>query len=307
MQGEEPFYLPVLLQSSGTLIQRMEPKIVSVLKPRSVDRLTMNEGRHPQTIAGRGSGIVSLPNPGEIVRMGCGFLQSLRRTSASGFLEILSLAPASSQKRLVLALSICAITATLTLVAPITAVGQSSPTATRDLELSTFVGVTGTYTSLSGGRNLGVTAGIDLGFHPFLHLLPSVELRGTYPLRSGAVVGEESFEGGFRVQKRIRKIRPYADILFGRGQLNYENGGYIVPSQNFQYLQSSSNVISPGVGVEVDLNEHFALLLDGQYEHWNLPFTPNSNSTATDSIFAKAGTIGIVYRLGWLQHGHLAP
>lgn len=187
------------------------------------------------------------------------------------------------------------------------ALAQSTATASRALEPSAFLGITGAYTGLDGSRNLGITAGIDIGFHPFFGLLPAVEVRGIYPVNSGAVVGEESVEGGLRVQKRLRGVRPYADILFGRGQLNYQNGGYVVPSQNFSYLQSTSNVYSGGIGVEVDVTEHFALLLDGQAQHWNLPFTPGSSSTASSSMFSKIGTIGVVYRLGWLDHGHPAP
>lgn len=204
------------------------------------------------------------------------------------------------------ALAILAITAAA-LVAPIASSGQSSPTASRAVVPSVFVGLTGTNTGLSRGRNLGTTVGADIGFRPFFGLLPSVELRGTYPIDSGQVVGEEDVEGGLRVEKRIRRIRPYADILFGRGQLNYQNGGYIVLAQDFRYLQSVSNIISPGLGMEVDVREHFALLLDAQLQHWELPFTPESNSTASGTIFSKAGTIGAVYRFGWLEHGHPAP
>ncbi|MGI4831716.1 MAG: hypothetical protein ACRYFU_26570 [Janthinobacterium lividum] len=194
-----------------------------------------------------------------------------------------------------------------TLFTPSFLVAQGRATATRTLEPSAFLGITGDYSGLNGSRNLGITAGIDIGFHPFFGLLPAIEVRGIYPVDSGAVVGQESIEGGFRVQKRIRGVRPYADVMFGRGQLNYQNDGYVVPSQNFSYLQSTSNLYSAGVGVEVDLTEHFALLLDCQAQHWNLPFTPRSAGTAASSIYSKVGTIGVVYRLGWLDRGHPAP
>ena len=194
-----------------------------------------------------------------------------------------------------------------TLCVPFHCLGQSTATASRALEPSGFLGITGDYTGLNGSRNLGLSAGIDIGFHPFFGLLPAVEVRGIYPLDSGVVAGERSIQGGLRVQKRLRGIRPYADVLFGRGQLNYQNGGYAVPAQNFSYLLSTSNVFSAGVGVEINVNEHFALLLDGQAQHWNLPFTPGSASPAVSSIYSKVGTIGVVYRLGWLDHGHPAP
>lgn len=200
-----------------------------------------------------------------------------------------------------------AVLACVALYLPADVDAQGIATASRRFEPSVFLGLTGTYTGLEGTRNLGVTAGFDLGFHPFFGLLPSLEIRGTYPINSGAVVGEESFSGGLRVQKRIGRFRPYGDFLFGRGQLNYQNGGFVVPVQNFEYLQSTSNVFSPGLGVEVDLTPHFALLLDGQYQRWTVPFTPNSTSTNSSSIYSKSGTIGAVYRFNWLQHGHPAP
>lgn len=184
---------------------------------------------------------------------------------------------------------------------------QSAPTASRGVIPSVFGGFSGTFTGLESSRNLAFTAGIDVGFHPFFGLLPAVEVRGTYPIASGQIVGEESALGGLRVQKRFNRIRPYADILFGRGQLNYQNGGFIVPSQDFRYVQSTSNVWSPGIGAEFDLSPHFAALLDGQFQHWNIPFSTGANPSSPGSLYSKTGTIGVVYRFGWLQHGHPAP
>ena len=185
---------------------------------------------------------------------------------------------------------------------------QATATASRSFEPSAFFGITGTYTGLEGSRNLGITAGVDLGFHPYFGLEPSVEVRGTYPADSGAVVGEESVLAGLRVQKRYGRFRPYADFLVGRGQLNYQNGGYPVPSQNFEYLQSTTNVFSPGIGVEVDVTPHFSLLLDGQYQRWAVPFTPGViPGPAASHIWSTPGTIGVSYRFGWLVHGHPGP
>lgn len=206
----------------------------------------------------------------------------------------------------VTAVSICS-TLTAILFSSLSLHAQSTATASRRFEPSVFLGISGDYTGLNASRNLGVTAGADLGFHPFFGLLPAIEVRGTYPLDSGVVVGQESVQGGLRVEKRYRLVRPYVDVLFGRGELKYQNGGYVVPAQNFSYLQSTSNVFSAGFGFEIDATEHFALLLDGQAQHWNVPFTPGSASTATSSIYSKVGTIGVVYRFGWLDHGHPAP
>ncbi len=187
------------------------------------------------------------------------------------------------------------------------AAGQSIATASRSFVPSAFAGITGTYTGLYSGRNLGITAGLDLGFHPFFGLLPSIEVRGTYPVDNGGVVGEEHAEAGLRVQKRFGPIRPYADVLFGRGELNYQNGGLAVPMQAFRYIQTTSNVLSPGLGVEVDVTPKFALLLDGQYQIWSVPFDPSGLTPNASHIHSMPGTIGVVYRFNWLQHGHPAP
>ena len=184
---------------------------------------------------------------------------------------------------------------------------QSIPTASRGIVPSAFAGITGSFTGLDGSRNLGLTAGLDVGFHPFFGLLPSIEVRGTYPVDNGAVVGEEHAEGGLRVQKRFGPIRPYANFLFGRGELNYQNGGLAVPMQAFRYIQTTSNVISPGLGFEADITPHFALLLDGQFQIWRVPFDPSGQTPNPSHIYSFPGTIGVVYRFNWLQHGHPAP
>ncbi len=190
---------------------------------------------------------------------------------------------------------------------PVMAAAQSSPTASRPLEPSVFLGASGVWTGLQTARNASVTAGVDVGFRRFFGLFPAIEVRGTAALDSGEVAGEKSVEGGLRVGKRYEHIRPYADILFGRGQLNYQNGGFIVPSQSFRYLQSTTNVVSPGIGADIDVADHYAVLVDGQFQHWNLPFSTGSNSAMPGSIYSKVITVGVVYRFGWLEHGHPAP
>lgn len=184
---------------------------------------------------------------------------------------------------------------------------QSIPTASRGFAPSAFVGITGVYTGLLGGRNMGLTAGLDVGFKPFKGFLPSVEVRGTYPIDNGSIVGEEHAEGGLRVQKRYRAFRPYVDFLFGRGELNYQNGGVAVPQQAFRYIQTTSNVISPGVGFELDVTPQIAVLVDGQFQIWSVPFDPSGATAGSGHIFSYPGTIGVVYRFNWLKHGHPEP
>jgi hypothetical protein len=210
------------------------------------------------------------------------------------------------RSRLSTSLTVCSVYLFFALVC-MTASAQSVATASRGFAPSAFVGITGAYTGLLGGRNLGVTAGLDVGFKPFRGFLPSVEVRGTYPINDGAIVGEEHAEGGLRVQKRYRAFRPYVDFLFGRGELNYQNGGIAVPQQAFRYIQTTSNVISPGIGFEVDVTPRIAVLVDGQVQIWSVPFDPSGASAGSGHIFSYPGTIGVVYRFDWLKHGHPEP
>ena len=46
------------------------------------------------------------------------------------------------------------------------------PAASRPFTLSAFGGATGTFTGLDGGKNLGITAGGDIGFKPFHYFYP---------------------------------------------------------------------------------------------------------------------------------------
>ena len=57
-----------------------------------------------------------------------------------------------------------------------------NPTAIQRMQLSAFGGATGDFTGLGGGKNVGITAGVDLAVAPVRNWLrPTVEVRGTYP------------------------------------------------------------------------------------------------------------------------------
>ena len=66
-----------------------------------------------------------------------------------------------------------------------TAIAQAVPAATQKLQLSAFAAGTGTFTDLEGGKNLAITAGIDLAFLFVSVVRPSFELRGSYPIDGG--------------------------------------------------------------------------------------------------------------------------
>jgi hypothetical protein len=180
------------------------------------------------------------------------------------------------------------------------ACAQSGPTASKLLELSAFGGLTGTYTRLSGGRNLGVTAGVDIGIRPsYFGFRPYFEGRGTYPIDDGHIDAQKDALGGVRLERTLRPgLRVYGDILFGRGEIDYQNGGYPSPSGNFLFLRSTSNVFSPGAGAEYRLTKNFSGLADVQFQHWNTPATPSG------SLWAKPITLGVRYRFDFNRKGY---
>ena len=184
----------------------------------------------------------------------------------------------------------------LLLAALATAHAQNAPTASQYLRLSAFGGATGTYTGFEGGKNLGITAGADLGFGYYFGLHPSVEIRGTYPIHSGGIDGERNLLGGLKIEKRFGRFHPYVDALFGYGQINYEDFFIRHYRGQFPYTQTASLVISPGVGVDMDVNHYFALKADFQGQRYSNPLG--------DHPHAKALTGGIVYRFDFNHHPH---
>jgi len=185
---------------------------------------------------------------------------------------------------------------------PSIATAQSAkPTADQDLQLSVFGAASADYTGLSGGRNLSVTAGIDLALAPWHGTRPTLELRGIYPMDKGTIVSQKDVLGGLRLDFLLgHRVHPYGDFLFGRGQMNYGSVGYIYPLnpplgvQSFTYFVSTSYVNSPGAGFDYDLSNHFVIKIDGQYQQWG------SAPTASGKLYSTLGSIGLVYRFGKL-------
>lgn len=168
---------------------------------------------------------------------------------------------------------------------------QAEPTATNVHQLSAFGALTGVYTGVSGGKNLGVSVGVDLALAPCRGMRPTLELRGLYPIDKGTIVSEKAGLGGLRLDFLLgHRVHPYGDFLFGRGKMNYESGGYNY--NHFTYIVSTSYVYSPGAGFDYDLSDRLAIKVDGQMQRWG------SVPTASGSVFSTVGSIGLVYRFG---------
>jgi len=175
--------------------------------------------------------------------------------------------------------------------------GQSDAAARRDLEISVWGGAAGVWTGLANGHNGSISAGVDVGFRPFFGLLPAAEVRGLYPVKSGTVDDQKNVLAGLRLEKRRGRLRVWGDILYGRGEITYQNGGFLNPAGDFRYLTSTSNVFSPGAGLSVDLNRQLSVFGDAQFQHYDTP------ATVSGTLWSKPVTVGVTYRLPFLKHG----
>lgn len=165
---------------------------------------------------------------------------------------------------------------------------DAHPTASRQLQLSAFGGVSGVFTGLEGGKNFSITAGGDLGLPPWRGVRPTLEVRGTYPADHGLIDSQKSVLGGLRVDFLLNhRLRPYGDILYGRGQMNYGLTGYYF--NHYIYALTTTYIGAGGVGFNYDLSQHLALKVDAQVERWG------AAPTNEGRIYTTVGTAGIVY------------
>jgi hypothetical protein len=170
----------------------------------------------------------------------------------------------------------------------------SMPTATRQLQLSAFGAVSGVYTGLAGGKNFSITAGGDLGLPPWRGIRPAIEVRGTFPTDHGLIDSQKSILAGLKVDFLLsHHLRPYGDVLFGRGQINY-GLGYIFG--NNIYSLTTTYVDAAGGGFDYMLSDHIAIKVDGQFERWGSAPTPSG------TIYSKLGSAGIVYYFTFDRH-----
>ena len=188
---------------------------------------------------------------------------------------------------LLLSLSACSIAA-----------AQATPGAIQRITFYGFGTATGTFTGLNGGKNLGITAGADVGFRPFHQFYPYAEVRGTYPVDGGQVDAQKTILYGLKVARFYGLFHPYADVLFGRDKIDYQNGGFPNAAGTLLFINSVSNVLSVGGGLDLDITDQFALKFDGQFQRIGVPVN------ASGEIYAEPLSVGIAYRFDFNHHIH---
>jgi hypothetical protein len=166
---------------------------------------------------------------------------------------------------------------------------QAAPGATQTVNFSVFGLGTAVYTGFHSGRNLSVTAGADIGFRPISHWYPSAEVRGTVPLQGAQADSEKNILAGLKLMHPYGRLHLCGDLLFGRGEIKYPNGA-VTPDSRALYVQSTSNVLSPGGGVELEISKPLLLKADFQFQRYPAPVVQS------DSFYSKVLSFGVAYR-----------
>lgn len=169
---------------------------------------------------------------------------------------------------------------------------QDIPAAVAKIQLYGWGGFSGNFTGVELAKNGDITAGVDVEFHPFFTLYPALEVRGSYPIDKGTTVAQKNVLAGLRLGRHVHPFSPYGDVLFGRGQLDFANGGYPTPDGLYYVLSNTTNVISFGAGTDFSLTPRFALKGDFQFQRYATPVGTNGY------VYSKVFTLGIVYRIG---------
>jgi hypothetical protein len=174
---------------------------------------------------------------------------------------------------------------------------QAVPTAKEAVHISVFAGPSYVDTGLDRGRNASVTAGIDFELHRYLGLNPAFEVRGTFPVDKGKVDSQRTVLGGLRLASSYSRLHPYADLLFGRTRLDYDPA-LPDPQRAFIYVRSSSYVLSPGLGMNLEISRSFSISADAQWQRLSSPVVSSGH------LDAVPVTLALVYRLNSGRRRH---
>jgi hypothetical protein len=170
------------------------------------------------------------------------------------------------------------VTLTAIVFSPFGLLAQSVPTATQRLQLSTFLIATEASSGFQGAKNFDITSGGDLTWLTFRHFNMGVELRGSFPLHSGSVIGQKNILAGPKLEYPKSMFRPYVDLLVGRGRISYLDGGYIAGP--VKYIRSDSAVFSTGIGCDLYFTHRLAMRVDIQYQSWDSPAASSGRITS---------------------------
>jgi hypothetical protein len=165
---------------------------------------------------------------------------------------------------------------------------QARPTASRVAQVSVFGGWAPTQTDFGYHTKNGYMFGGDFGVFPARWWLsPALEFRYTHARNNP--VTETSYLVGPRFQRDFGRFRPYGDVLFGVGKIDYHP--VIVPGD----AHDSGRNISYGGGLDIGLTHHVYLKLDFLQQNWNLGKDGNFANTGDYTLSPRNATVGVVY------------
>ena len=164
---------------------------------------------------------------------------------------------------------------------------QSSPTASKESIISVFGAYSLISTDREASRISGVTFGTDLSIYAPSGFVPSLEARVQIAPGSLAYDGQNTYGGGIRIDRPIKRFVPYFDFLVSYGHLSFTNPTTI-------YKHDNSVVYAGGGGLEYNLSTQWAARADYLFEHWDIGTT---NNVLSGAFSPQIVTVGIAYRI----------
>ncbi len=187
-----------------------------------------------------------------------------------------------------------AFTACVWIVGSTSAHAQSQSGASKSMNISAFAAYINSDPDYGSLRNNGGMVGVDFSRYFHQKTEVSFEVRGVYT--SGQIVDERSILGGLRFSRAYQRYHPYADIMAGNTQIDFN----VRPSPN--YSHDSAFALAYGGGVNIDVARNFQAMID--FQEYSLNFGSNGTQpgnadfTLTPTFF----TIGVVYRIPFRPH-----
>jgi hypothetical protein len=164
---------------------------------------------------------------------------------------------------------------------------QATPTASKETILSVFGAYSLVSTARESSKISGVSFGTDLSLYAPGGFVPSLEARVQIAPGSLAYDGQNTYGGGIRIDRPIKRFVPYIDFLVSYGHLSFTN-----PTTTYKH--DNSVVYAGGGGLEYNLSSRWAARADYLFEHWDVGTTSNGLSGA---FSPQIITVGIAYRI----------
>ena len=164
------------------------------------------------------------------------------------------------------------------------ACAQDVATAAKRVGVEGFAGFSRLAPDYGPYTDYGLLAGVDAS-HALRHFTPSVEFR--YTRGTGSGVGESTFEGGLKAEKRFGRFNPYGDVLLGYGTITFDQP---ILFSTGPYAKDNSVIYVLGGGLDYDVGRNFSAKVDEQIQSWRL-------GNEVNRLAPIAFSVGLSYRI----------